>query len=186
MMFPQPVLVTRRDGIANREEKRFWFPVDPASLKVVESITNRVVLESSTAQGERLASTPRIVIGGSGVSGPTFVDNAAYREWVWTNFHARTGRRSSLCMWHFIWWVVLLFRWRFFREPFSVDGRKVGANRRREGWPCRVVVGWRNQPGRKPARQWGRKPGADTTADPVNVPQNFTPKAAAERVVERR
>ncbi len=88
MMFPQPVLVTRRNGPANQEESRFWMPVDPASLKVVQSITNRVVLESRTAEGDHLNTTPRLVLGGNGVSGPTFVDNAAYRAWVWKTFHA--------------------------------------------------------------------------------------------------
>jgi adenosylhomocysteine nucleosidase len=29
-----------------------------------------------------------VVLGGRGVSGPTFVDNAAYRQWVWQTFHA--------------------------------------------------------------------------------------------------
>jgi len=27
-------------------------------------------------------------VGGNGVSGPTFVDNAAYRKWVWDTFQA--------------------------------------------------------------------------------------------------
>jgi adenosylhomocysteine nucleosidase len=29
-----------------------------------------------------------VVVGGNGVSGPTFVDNAAYREWAWSTFMA--------------------------------------------------------------------------------------------------
>jgi adenosylhomocysteine nucleosidase len=29
-----------------------------------------------------------VVVGGRGVSGPTFVDNAPYRQWVWQTFHA--------------------------------------------------------------------------------------------------
>jgi adenosylhomocysteine nucleosidase len=88
MMFPQPALVTRRDGPANKEEARVWFPVDPASLRIAQTITNGIILANVTAQGERLTSLPRVVVGGRGVSGPTFVDNAAYREWVWNNFHA--------------------------------------------------------------------------------------------------
>jgi adenosylhomocysteine nucleosidase len=29
-----------------------------------------------------------VIVGGNGVSGPTFVDNAAYRKWVWDTFQA--------------------------------------------------------------------------------------------------
>jgi len=29
-----------------------------------------------------------LVVGGNGVSGPTFVDNAAYRQWAWETFQA--------------------------------------------------------------------------------------------------
>jgi adenosylhomocysteine nucleosidase len=88
MMFPQSVQVTRRGEKADQEEKRFWFPVDGASLKAVQSITNKVRLQKRTSQGDSLALTPRVVVGGRGVSGPTFVDNARYRQWVWETFHA--------------------------------------------------------------------------------------------------
>ena len=88
MMFPQSVQVTRTGGKPDQEEKRFWFPVDAASLETVRRITNQVTLQKRTSQGESLGSTPRIVVGGRGVSGPTFVDNAQYRQWVWETFQA--------------------------------------------------------------------------------------------------
>jgi adenosylhomocysteine nucleosidase len=62
--------------------------VDAASLRVVEGITNGLALNRGSEGGKSLAATPRVVAGGRGVSGPTFVDNAAYRQWVWRTFHA--------------------------------------------------------------------------------------------------
>lgn len=88
MMHPQNVQVTRDGGTPDSAEKRFWFPVDAASLRAVQAITNGVTLSRTAPNGRTLAATPRIVVGGYGVSGPTFVDNAAYREWVWQTFHA--------------------------------------------------------------------------------------------------
>jgi adenosylhomocysteine nucleosidase len=88
MMHPQSVKVTRTGGTPEGAERRFWFPVDAASLRVVEGLTNTLVLSRGAEEGHHLAATPRVVVGGRGVSGPTFVDNAAYREWVWQTFHA--------------------------------------------------------------------------------------------------
>lgn len=31
---------------------------------------------------------PVVILGGNGVSGPIFVDNAEYRDWVWDTFQA--------------------------------------------------------------------------------------------------
>jgi adenosylhomocysteine nucleosidase len=88
MMFPLKVQVATPGGQPDNEEKRFWFPVDPASLKIVAGLTNRLILEDRTKDGASLEMRPRVVVGGRGVSGPTFVDNAAYREWVWQTFQA--------------------------------------------------------------------------------------------------
>lgn len=88
MMFPQPAHVTRDGEGADQEERRFWFPVDQASLQLVRSLTNKVALRSRAGPNDALAAMPRIVVGGRGVSGPTFVDNAAYRRWVWETFQA--------------------------------------------------------------------------------------------------
>jgi adenosylhomocysteine nucleosidase len=88
MMHPQSVRITRTGGTPDSEERRFWFPVDAASLRVVERITNSVALSRGAAEGRSLPAPPRVVVGGRGVSGPTFVDNAAYRQWVWPTFHA--------------------------------------------------------------------------------------------------
>jgi nucleoside phosphorylase len=88
MMFPRSVKVTRRDGPVDQPEPRFWFSADPEGIKTARRIANRVKLSRSTDDGQSLSAEPQVIVGGKGVSGPTFVDNAAYRQWVWQTFQA--------------------------------------------------------------------------------------------------
>ncbi len=88
MMFPQGTSVTVHGAPADSLERRFWFAVDSGALATAQSIAPQVQLTRCNGEGDCLAHAPRMVVGGNGVSGPTFVDNAAYREWVWTTFHA--------------------------------------------------------------------------------------------------
>ena len=88
MMFPQGTSVTVRNAPADSLERRFWFGADSAALAVAATVASRAPLKRCTASGACLAHDPRIVVGGNGVSGPTFVDNAAFREWAWTAFRA--------------------------------------------------------------------------------------------------
>ncbi|BHH85229.1 5'-methylthioadenosine/S-adenosylhomocysteine nucleosidase [Desulforhopalus sp. 52FAK] len=87
MMFPQNVDVThgRLEGV-NGTEHKFWFEVDNDLLAVARNISG--VQLQDTFDGARLSHAPKLVVGGRGVSGMTFVDNAAYREWVFATFEA--------------------------------------------------------------------------------------------------
>lgn len=87
MMFPQGTSVTVAGTKPDSLERRFWFAVDSLSLSTAREVAQRVRLNRCSG-ADCLANEPRIVVGGNGVSGPTFVDNAAYREWVWNTFHA--------------------------------------------------------------------------------------------------
>lgn len=88
MMFPRgssvAVLGTRPDSL----DRRFWFPVDSSALHTATQVARAVQLARCTTNGECLGHQPTVVVGGNGVSGPTFVDNAAYREYAWQTFHA--------------------------------------------------------------------------------------------------
>jgi adenosylhomocysteine nucleosidase len=84
MMFPQSVAVAR--GMAPPEH-HFWFPVDPAMFAVAQSMP-AVPLKRCIAT-QCLVKAPRLVVGGNGVSGPTFVDNAAFREYAFKTFDAK-------------------------------------------------------------------------------------------------
>jgi adenosylhomocysteine nucleosidase len=88
MMFPNGVQVTRKEGAPDETEQRFWFDAEAAMLRAAGRISGKVRLRRCTAEGECLPGEPRVVVGGNGVSGPTFVDNAAYRRWVWDTFRA--------------------------------------------------------------------------------------------------
>ena len=87
MMFTRPVAVVVRSK-PDSIERRFWFDADSAALQTARDVAQSVQLARCTARQACLAHTPRVVVGGSGVSGPTFVDNAAFREWAWQTFHA--------------------------------------------------------------------------------------------------
>ena len=88
MMYPQGTAVTVDGAPPDSLDRRFWFAVDSLALATARQVAERVRMSRCTPAGDCLAREPRIVVGGNGVSGPTFVDNAAYREWVWQTFHA--------------------------------------------------------------------------------------------------
>ena len=88
MMFTQGTSVTVPGAPPDSLVRRFWFPVDTVALRVARAVAGHVTLRRCTAEGACLPGAPRVVVGGNGVSGPTFVDNAAYREWAWRTFHA--------------------------------------------------------------------------------------------------
>jgi adenosylhomocysteine nucleosidase len=86
-MFPQNVEV--RTEAKPEIEYRFWFAVDPAMLETAKSITDKVELATCGADDVCLSHDPKLVIGGNGVSGQTFVDNAEFREWTFETFQAQ-------------------------------------------------------------------------------------------------
>lgn len=88
MMFPQPLTVTRKEGASSNVEHKFWFEVDSGLLETARHLSSQVRLEERWLAFLRLPQAPRLVCGGNGVSGPSFVNNAAYRRWVWHTFQA--------------------------------------------------------------------------------------------------
>lgn len=88
MMFTRGTSIVDPNGAPDALSRRFWFAVGAEELATARRAAGRVRLARCTASGECLAHDPQIVIGGNGVSGPTFVDNAAYREWAWKTFRA--------------------------------------------------------------------------------------------------
>ncbi|WP_372782270.1 5'-methylthioadenosine/S-adenosylhomocysteine nucleosidase [Phenylobacterium sp.] len=86
MIYPTTVDITHSDGA---RERRQWFPADPALLAVAERVAGQVALKRCTGSGRCLTKAPRVVVGGNGVSGPAFVDNAALRGWAASAFQAK-------------------------------------------------------------------------------------------------
>ena len=98
MMFPRSVTV--RHAGAAAPETRFWFPVDHALLAAARRAAPGVVLDRCTAQDTCLQQDPRVVVGGPGVSGGAFVDNAAFREYAFATFGARVLDMESAAVAH--------------------------------------------------------------------------------------
>lgn len=86
MIFPQPVQVARPGG---EPEKIEWFAADAHLLSVARRIAASVHLDRCDVKHQCLDHQPKIVVGGNGVSGQAFVDNAAFRDYVFHTFSAR-------------------------------------------------------------------------------------------------
>lgn len=88
MFYPQ--LTTIRTAQHPEGETSFWWPVDQEMLEVARSVAGNVKLEKCASQN-CLDNQPKVVVGGNGVSGQTFVDNAEYRDWVFRNLDPQNG-----------------------------------------------------------------------------------------------
>ena len=98
MMFPRSVTVQRAGSDA--PETRFWFPVDDSLLAAARVAAAGVELHHCTADDTCLQYAPRVVVGGAGVSGGAFVDNAAFREHTFDTFGARVLDMESAAVAH--------------------------------------------------------------------------------------
>ena len=77
MIHPQPVgVLTARAG---EVEERVWFPTDPAYVETAQRVAGEIDLAHCNADDACLSDPPQVVVGGRGVSGQAFVDNAAFR-----------------------------------------------------------------------------------------------------------
>lgn len=85
MMHPRPVRL--RSVGHSGEEKKFWFDVDPALLTLARSIQDTALADCDAAK-KCLGHKPKLVIGGNGVSGQAFMDNAAFRDYTFKTFGA--------------------------------------------------------------------------------------------------
>jgi len=85
MIFPTEVEV--RSGKSG-PEKRTWFESDAGMLAAAGKI-DALVLKRCTSDQACLHHEPRLVVGGNGVSGQAFVDNAAFRQYVFDTFKAQ-------------------------------------------------------------------------------------------------
>ncbi len=126
MMFPQNVSVFRFDRAADSAEERFWFAADPALLAAARAAAPGAVLERCALPAVCLDRAPRVALGGNGVSGPTFVDNAVYRAWVWQTFQADALDMESAAAAHVAYTNGVPFL--AFRSLSDLAGGDAGAN----------------------------------------------------------
>ncbi len=97
MMFPQPVEVANG---TEHPEKRRWFPVDAKLLAIARTVAGTVRLSACSADNKCLSRPPKVIVGGNGVSGQSFVDNAAFREYVRKTFGAEVVDMESAAVAH--------------------------------------------------------------------------------------
>ncbi len=88
MMFPRGQLLMGGGPEVPQRRRQFWFSVDEDMLRVAHQVAGDVTLNNCLPNGECFEHQPRVVVGGNGVSGSTFVNNAEFREWIWRTFAA--------------------------------------------------------------------------------------------------
>jgi len=94
MMFPTGVELTRADGSKDRLE---LLPVDAALFAVARRVA------PTLPPMKKSGRVVRVEAGGTGVSGPVFLDNAAYRDWIFHTWSARCVDMESTALVHVAW-----------------------------------------------------------------------------------
>ncbi len=95
MMQPRPVRV--RSAKHPEIEYKFWFDVDPEMLAVAKQIKD-IDLKSCDAKNNCIKEKPKLIIGGNGVSGQVFMDNADFRRYTFNTFKANVlDMESAAC-----------------------------------------------------------------------------------------
>jgi adenosylhomocysteine nucleosidase len=97
MVIPHSIEVIGKDGAA---ERRFWFPSDPKLLDAARKVAAKADLAVCVEASKCLTRKPRIIIGGNGVSGQAFVDNAKFRDYVLATFQAKVLDMESAAVAH--------------------------------------------------------------------------------------
>ena len=94
---PERVLDRRSD---RHRASGLAFSFDARRPPGARSVASDAALARCTAEDMCLNEAPRIVVGGSGVSGGAFIDNAAFRTWAFETFGARVLDMESAAVAH--------------------------------------------------------------------------------------
>lgn len=97
MAFPQPVQIARPNA---EPEKLQWFPTDARLLALARKVADGADLTVCTSDKKCLDRRPKVIIGGNGVSGQAFVDNTAFRKYVYSTFDAQVVDMESAAVAH--------------------------------------------------------------------------------------
>lgn len=69
-------------------ERKFWYPVDPRMLGAAKRAAGKVTFKQCLNDGKCLPRPPKVEIGGNGVTGSVFQDNAKFRAYLFETFSA--------------------------------------------------------------------------------------------------
>ncbi|MCG2572834.1 5'-methylthioadenosine/S-adenosylhomocysteine nucleosidase [Acinetobacter sp. ME22] len=97
MMFPQNVQIANGD---KAPEEKFWFQVDSHMMSQAKQILSQSKITQCTEDKQCLTHAPKVVFGGNGVSGQSFVDNTQLRQFVFNTFHANVVDMESAAVGH--------------------------------------------------------------------------------------
>jgi adenosylhomocysteine nucleosidase len=104
MSFLWMVGVVRKNGEPDVETSLRWFQVDASMLKSVRLIAGQPVISRCGKVKNNnpicLVQQPKVIVGGNGVSGSTFVDNTQFREYAWQVFHSDALDMESAAVAH--------------------------------------------------------------------------------------
>lgn len=100
MMHPQQVWSLRELDEAPQQALRLWFPVGEELLEAGREVAGSGVELIRCNEDGHCVEDPEIHVGGNGVSGPTFVDDPGYREFVWEAFQARALDMETAAVGH--------------------------------------------------------------------------------------
>ncbi|MEB2287875.1 MAG: 5'-methylthioadenosine/S-adenosylhomocysteine nucleosidase [Anaerolineae bacterium] len=98
MIFPSSVGVIDLAAEPDSYLDQFWFPADAEMFAVAQRLI--VDLEQCTPEQVCLTQAPVLVVGGNGVSGQSFVDNAEFRTYVWDTFGANVLEMETAAVAH--------------------------------------------------------------------------------------
>jgi adenosylhomocysteine nucleosidase len=103
------------------------FKVDPALLETARKVAASLKLKACSSDGRCLDTPPGILVGGVGVSTMSFVDNAKFRDWLFTAWHAQATDMESAAVAQ----VALVNKVPFiaFRSLSDLAGGEADANR---------------------------------------------------------
>ncbi|WP_082890190.1 5'-methylthioadenosine/S-adenosylhomocysteine nucleosidase [Halotalea alkalilenta] len=100
------MFVPRDVNVVNAEhpqgERRFWFDADQTLLAEARRLPADLPLRCDAEQ-QCLNHPPRLVVGGSGVSGPVFMDNAEFRGYAHEAFGASVVDMESAAVAQVAW-----------------------------------------------------------------------------------
>ena len=122
MIFPHGQVVAMPGG----PEARFWFPADAGLLEVARRTAADESLKRCTSAGRCLDAAPRIVVGGNGVSASVFMDNAGYRDYLFSAFQAQAVDMETAAVAQVVY--VRGVKFISFRSLSDLAGGDEGAN----------------------------------------------------------
>ena len=70
-------------------ERKFWYHADPELMAAAKIAATSVEFEQCINETTCLPRAPKVVLGGNGVTGSVFQDNAEFREYLFETFDAQ-------------------------------------------------------------------------------------------------